>query len=208
MKRIIVPLLALMFSASVFAQTPGSGRFGVTGGFTSSSLESSKLELQNVSQYHLGLAYKLDLVGGFTLQPEILYNVKGSALEGHKLDTKVGYVEVPVQIQWGMDIDKLRPYVFAEPFIGYGVNINSEIGSSYLPSFSLSSDSWDLVKSRLEYGFGLGAGVDLGVLQVSAKYFRNLGQFYDVESSIEAIKELVKDLKSFNGFAVSVGLFF
>ena len=55
----------------------------------------------------------------------------------------------------------------------------------------------------------LGAGLDISHFQLSAKYFCNFGNIYkgDISETVNTIKNL-KDGNNFNGFAVSVAIFF
>ena len=69
---------------------------------------------------------------------------------------------------------------------------------------------WDNVKNRFEYGVGLGAGVELfRHLQVSVKYFWNLGNMYNAESELNfgsISKEILSSKCS--GIAASVAFLF
>ena len=52
---------------------------------------------------------------------------------------------------------------------------------------------------KLEYGFGVGAGIDIWKLQVSAKWFWNMGTIYRGES---------ESLDKLHGFSVTLSIFF
>ena len=169
MKKFIVIVASLLVAVSAHAQ------FGVVAGITSSSSNLkdavADVQAQNITQYHVGLTYKLDL-GLIAIQPSIIYNMKGTKLNvanigATELDYKTGYVEVPVQLQAGLNLGVARIYGFAEPFVGYA--ITNQVNSS------LAKDpqaTWNNIKSKLEYGVGLGVGVELiKHVQVSAKYF-------------------------------------
>ena len=67
----------------------------------------------------------------------------------------------------------------------------------------IKSVDTELVK--VEYGMSLGAGIDISHFQISAKYFWNFGNVYkgDINKTGTAIKDF-----NFNGFAISVALFF
>ena len=173
---------------------------------TSSSSKVKNVDSKSISLYHAGIAFEIPLGAGFAIQPEVLYQVKGMSLNnwgdsttgqiGKSFETKVGFVEVPVQIQWGPDLVAFRPYGFVEPFAGY----------------QISSGGDQTLKSELqkvEYGMSLGAGIDIWHLQVAAKYFWNFGSVYksDLKETGNTITGL-KDGNTFNGFAISVAIFF
>jgi len=223
----IVAFAAVAFGFSASAKSIGTNRFGITGGFTSSSarisdVASLKMDASSVSQYHLGVTYQLQLLGNFSLQPSLIYQVKGASLDAltsgdqslSSLDLKVGYLEVPVQIQWGPDLMLFRPYVFAEPFVGIGINTKND-AKLLQQSVADSKSFGDSCLKRLEYGISLGLGVELSRFQISAKYYWNLGKLADGDGNVdagdsigEAVKTVFKKNKNFNGLMVSAAIFF
>ena len=209
----ILTSLLLVLPAIAEAQV----RFGVTGGFTSSTSNVKDFDAKSVSLYHVGVSLKVPL-GPFAIQPSLLYQMKGAALgdivagdSGAELETRTGFVEIPVQIQVGKKIGPIRPYAFGEPFVGFGLtNKTSGTWSQTL------KDKWeDANISRWEYGLGLGAGIEIfSHIQVSAKYFWNFGSLVDDEQRVsasaigETVKNAFKDGKNFNGISFSVALLF
>ncbi len=218
-KSLIVAVLAaaLAFCTNASAQRYSSAHVGVMGGFTSSSTSIKTMESESVSLYHIGVTAEIPLFAGFAIQPAVLYQVKGmSANDWAKsnlsdavgsFETKVGYLEVPVQIQWGPDLLAFRPYVFAEPFVGYrlGQRTEGEVADNLKDSLK-----------KVEYGLGVGAGIDVWKLQLSVKYFWNFGDIYDKDGNVGAIGETVSDKvkdavnngNNFNGIMASVAFFF
>lgn len=205
MKKVIIAIAALFVAISANAQ------FGIVGGLTSSSgnLESAVANAKSINQYHVGITYKLGIGNLLAVQPALLYNVKGTSIgaAGEKLESfdvnfKTGYIEIPVQVQVGFGIGSLaRVYGFAEPFVGYAVS--NKVEGNWITDFN---DNWEYVKNRLEYGIGLGAGVELfRHLQVSVKYFWNLGDVYGMTFS--NISSTVLTSKC-SGVAASVAFLF
>lgn len=198
MRRVAAFILALCISAvASSAQT-----FGVVGGFTSSGLKVKDVSKTSVSGYHVGAAFNCPLISGLAIQPQLQYNVKGTSLASLKTD--IGYIELPVQLQWGLDLVLLRPYVFAEPFIGYAVNWKASENHT-----SISSDlNLSKLKGRMEYGLSLGGGIEVYKrVQLSVKYFWNF-EDCGVRDYFGLIKDSVTERKSFDGLAFSVGVFF
>ena len=204
MKKFLVVIAALLIAVSAHAQ------FGIVAGITSSktNLKDAVADAQNITQYHVGVTYKLDL-GLLAIQPSILYNMKGTKLDvanisSTELDFKTGYIEIPVQLQVGLNLGIARIYGFAEPFIGYAIS-----NAATLSGQDLKAD-WDNVKSRLEYGVGLGAGVELiKHVQVSVKYFWNMGDMYGIDLSnlVPTVTGTIGSQKA-SGIAASVALLF
>ncbi|MCQ2145884.1 MAG: outer membrane beta-barrel protein [Bacteroidales bacterium] len=222
MKKLVLTVIAavsmLFFADKASAQIEGVGVFG---GFTSSSSNVKNFTPSSVSQYHLGVAYKFNLGLGLAIQPSVSYQVKGTTLDmiGSQtisenlrvLDASVGYVEIPLQIQWGPDLMAFRPYVLAEPFVGFGVNFKA---AGPLNIETVKNDWKAANMSRLEYGIGLGGGIEVWRFQVAAKYFWNFGSLCDNEGKIDVgavantVSEAFKGGKNFNGISVSLGFFF
>ena len=199
MKKLIVFAAALLVSATAFAEG-----FGIVGGYTSSSMKMQEMTFKSSAGVHAGFAYNVPLGIGFSLQPELIYNVKGYNWQGDKdaaalqERAKFGYVEIPVQLQWGPDLLLLRPYVLAEPFAGFAVT-----GKKFLEKGE-TKVNWDNFKSRLEYGVGVGAGIEIyNRVQVSFKYYWNFEdakQWSDVTDKVKG--------KGFSGLLFTAGIFF
>ena len=209
MKKIFALLATAVVSLSMAYSA--HAQFGVIAGLTTSKANASEAlkDVKNISLYHAGLTYKIDLDAGFAIQPSVIYQVKGANIG--KLDTatsddfklKTGFVEVPVGIQWGPDLLAFRPYVFAEPFIGYQIS-SSDSGNATFNDWTKQA------KNKFEYGFGLGGGLEItSHIQLSVQWFKNLGaMFGDNVKSAEATWNDVKDVKNFQGVKFSLAILF
>ena len=200
MKKLVIAAIASFFAISALAQP------GILAGLTTmeTDYESAWANVKEVNQYHIGVTFKLPLPLGFAIQPAILYNVKGQTLvdtatDGSlkSIDMKTGFLELAAQAQWGINFaGVVRPYVFAEPFVGYGIT-NKEEDTSEIKFSALtgedSKEAWDNVKSRLEMGVGIGFGVEvLNHLQVAVRKYWNMGNLYDEEGgTFKSFKEAV-----------------
>ena len=185
--------------------------FGIIAGSTSSSTALNDLKTAAVNQFHLGVVARIPLPLGLALQPALMYNVKGTLVDGNiqnaGLDATVGYLELPVQVQWGIKVGVLRPFVLAEPFVGYALNTKGEfrISEEKIPASELIN--------HLEYGLGLGAGIEVGFIQINGRYFWNFGQLVatdgvDLDRINVSIKDAITQRNSFNGFSLSLAIFF
>lgn len=203
MKKLIVIVASLLVAVSAHAQ------LGVVAGITSSksTIDAAVSDVQNITQYHVGLTYKLDL-GLIAIQPSIIYNVKGAKVQSIKgvadigaFDYKNGYLEVPVQLQAGVNLGVARVYGILEPFVGYAItNSTNTTGGTAIDV------KWNEIKDKLEYGVGLGAGVELiKHVQVSARYFWNLGSAN--KAAISTAADAVRT-KAASGIVASVAILF
>lgn len=210
MKKLFIALAALVVSVSAFAQS------GIIAGVTSSSteLKDAADNAADITLYHIGVARRISL-GLIGVQPALIYNVKGTRLEdfdSKSINFKTGFLELPVQIQVGLPIASFRPYAFLEPFVGYAITNSAAGQSTNIQNIQnkLQSVKWDNIKNRLEYGAGIGAGIDLfDRLQVSVRYFWNLGELYDgaeIKDLINSGTEVMKNEKC-SGIMASVAIF-
>jgi hypothetical protein len=147
MKKILLISVAIMIFGNIDAQL----RFGVKAGVNFSKFNTKEQVLQtNGTAWQAGLAtqFKIPVVG-LGIQPELLYSVhKGN-------DKSIGYFNIPVNIRWQpLPIPLIKPIILAGPYFGYAVNykgFNSDI-------------------KRLDWGIGLGAGVEVWKFQVEGRY--------------------------------------
>ena len=206
MKKILT--LVAVAAASLVMASKAHAQFGVIAGLTSSKVNANEAvkDAKNIVLYHAGLTYKFDLGAGFAIQPSAIYQVKGAKLSsvgetsGDQL--KTGYVEIPLSIQWGPDLMAFRPYVFTEPFIGYQI-ANFNKGATF-------SDVGSDVMNKLEYGFGLGGGLEIAShIQLSVQWFKNLGTMIndDKAKSGQEWWNQVKG-KNFQGIKFSLAILF
>ncbi|MGN1226831.1 MAG: porin family protein [Candidatus Cryptobacteroides sp.] len=232
MKKLILAAAALLLAVSANAQ------LGIVAGVTSSQTELDAAykdiaETMNVDQYHAGLVYNLNLPLGLSIQPGIIYNMKGQSLasnidalgksEDVVINTKTGYLEVPVRAAWGIGLFNIvDAFVFAEPYLGYAINTETktefkdaaaaEILNGALGTELQSKNEWD-ARNRLEYGVGLGAGVKvLNRIALSVKYYWEFGNLYKEGEnapniSTDQMLKAFKDQKA-SGIAASLTIYF
>lgn len=218
MKKIIMAaafVLSLMFAN--IADSSAQLRFGVTGGATFSKLSKQTLNAENMTQYHAGVTMQVKLPLGFSIQPSLIYNVKGSrfgvseaaATSAGSADLTVGYLELPVSIQWGPDLLLFRPFLDVTPFVGYGLN-NKLTFDNAAASIKNSWSSSGI--NRWEYGLGLGVGLEIWKFQVIGRYNWNLGSISDLKADLsDSFGTAVRNSFSrgrFGGFTLTAAFLF
>lgn len=216
MKKLILVAAAMLVGCYAYAQ-----KIGVIGGLTStnSNIVSAAKEVKDITQFHLGVTARVKLPLGFAVQPSLQYNIKGVDFSQNiddavsSINMKTGFIELPVQLQYGFNLLGFKPYLFLEPFVGCAVNniVTEKSGKE-----RDTNTGWDNIKNRIEYGLGAGAGVELfSRLQVSVRYFWNLGELYNSEftdgtslgtATIHALSSITK--QKCGGIAASVAVFF
>lgn len=195
MKKLLTVIVVALASV-----TMAHAQFGIIAGYNSSStkIKDAAAEFKTASLWHAGVAYKFNL-GALAIQPSLTYSMKGAVINDgvQSLDYKAGFVEASVGVQLGLDLLVARPFLVAEPFLGYQV---------YGSEKSIKD-----VTNNLEYGFGIGAGVDLlKHLQLRIEWYKNLGYLGKTDSAAAAGDAALETLKkgNYQGIKITAGFFF
>ena len=151
------------YSSSIF-------KIGVKGGINFTTMSRFELgyiseSVRNYTGFNAGVAFSFDLpVQGMTIQPELNYVSKGTMYRGpENFRFRADFIELPVNLQVGLDLILFRPYLMVSPYIGYAVyKLPQEV-------------EWSGI-NRFQYGVGIGGGVDFWRFQLQVKYNWNIGQ--------------------------------
>ena len=191
MKKFIAAAAWFLMSLS-FGGKLSAGDFGLLGGANFCSASVAGVRAESMTQWHAGLAYKFNLPLGFHIQPTLLYNVKGSDLNIANTDFTVGYLELMASVQWGVDLILFRPFVDVSPYVGYAVNNAGDLSSL-----------WKQGGNPLEYGAGIGGGLDIWRFQLVARYNWNFGTLFKPSESNAGLNDA-----KFRGVTLSLAYFF
>lgn len=191
MRRFILSA-ALIVMSLCFGDVASAGDFGVLGGANFYSSSVKDINAKNMTQWHAGALYKVELPVGFQLQPALLYNVKGANLNVADANLSVGYLEFMASVQWGVDLILFRPFVDVSPFVGYGLSGGGKL-----------KNLWKDAANKLEYGVGVGGGLQVWRFQLAARYNWNFGRLFDADVEASPFKDA-----NFNGVTLSLAFFF
>ena len=221
MKKILT-----LFVAVLATVTMANAQVGIIGGWTTSrtsiDFQNVKENFKGLDNFHAGIAYHAKLPVGFALQPELTYEMKGAKIDMEHFvaglkNTKSHNIELGLGVQWGIDLLVVRPFVVAEPFIGFVVKSNDQYSVDLTPTgYTVEEVSKVLndARNKLEYGISLGGGIDIVKhVQISVKWYKNLGPLYNEgkfnANSIAAnVAQAYKDTKNYQGVKVTLGIFF
>ena len=212
MKKYFIALaVALMaFAVSASAQV----KFGVTAGMNFNSAKVADVKMDAKAGWNVGATLQFNLPLGFSLQPSIVYMQKAAGFTTPELSSDflenlkaemvqtVGSVVVPVSVQWGPDLLVARPFLDVTPYVGY--SLTNKVKSDF-------AGIEEVVKggNGLDYGLGLGAGINVWKLQAIVRYnwnFGVLGNYKDFTGvNLEDIKT---DSETYGGITVNLAFFF
>jgi hypothetical protein len=133
--------------------------------------------------FHAGLFGSITIpVIGVGIQPEVLYtNQKVAYVESHATansgsftytSTKdgVSYLDIPINITWGLTLPKFHPFVAVTPYFRYSFK---DVRTFTAAKIDLNTAEPESLK-KSDYGIGFGLGFDLfDKLQILARY--NIG---------------------------------
>ncbi|MBO8478267.1 MAG: PorT family protein [Bacteroidetes bacterium] len=202
MKRIYIILAAALLALCI-PDTVCAQHFGVKAGV---NFSDPKNDVKTNLGYQAGIAVQCDLPLWFSIQPELLFHVKGGQADmGRNVDNQafgLGYLELPVNIQWGprFSDDRFRVFLQGSPFIGYAISkdMKDARGETY---------DWKNI-NRFEYGVGAGLGVQLWRhFQITAQYNWSLGDLVNSGFAEEEFKRIF-DESNFSGYTVSLAIIF
>ncbi len=197
MKKFLMTLLAASMLSAV-AVPAVAANIGLKAGINVSNLSTEGVK--NYLGYQAGLAFQFDLPLWFSIQPDLIFHVKGTRVEDTNLQALgLGYLEVPVNIQWGPRFldGNIRVFLQGSPFIGYAISkdLKDAQGNSY---------AWNNV-NRFEYGVGAGLGVQLWRFQLTAQYNWSFGRLGSGNIADETLRTLFSE-SNFSGYTISLAV--
>lgn len=202
MKRLFATVVATLALCCISASA--QAKWGVTAGLNFNTSKFSEIDVKAKTGWSAGATCLVDLPLGFSIQPSLLYHQKGANIT-NEIAQNMGFIELPVSVQWGPDLLVFRPFLDVTPYIGYA--LSNEVTTS-LADFKFSS--WQ-GKERFEYGLGIGAGINVWKLQLIARYNWNFGSLYNVEGwdDIKSeLKGLSAENENFGGVTLSLAFLF
>ncbi|MEF9931186.1 MAG: porin family protein [Bacteroidales bacterium] len=202
MRKFFLILASFLIVATTVNAQSG---FGIKAGLNFNSMSDIKIKdlessVKGKTGFHVGVLYKISLPFGLAVQPELLYSQKSSTVStfnalgaAKKYESKVGYLQLPVNVQWGVDLVLLRPYLQVSPYIGYAV--------------STKTDYKNLDYKNFQYGIGVGAGIEVWKFQIIGRYCWDLGEVGTLKSWGDLKNTDLKTGKN-RGFELSLAIIF
>ena len=192
-------LFAALLLTSVAASAKGG--FGVVAGLNYNSSKIQDVQTDTRAGWNAGFTYSLNLPLGFSVQPSVLYTQSNASVSliGDMYQS-VGSVVVPVSVQWGPNLIIARPFLDITPYAGYVIS-NTLKG--------VVADYTGVVEGEksLDYGIGLGAGLNVWKLQAVVRYNWNFGAIGNWES-FTGLEDVKANAPVYGGLSVNLAYFF
>jgi len=157
-----------------------------------------------------GISYKVGLILGLSIQPEVLYTQKGAIYEmsytgvSGKGTFKFDYIDIPIVVRYAP-----LPIPFVSPYLEAGVVYSTLLAAKFKaedPTESTETDIKDhLTKS--DFSILLGVGVEVFMLDINARYVIGQTKMFNEDDPTTPFNE--SDLKMYNrAFVITAGLRF
>ena len=202
-KRLALLFVVMLSVASVYAQfKPGiragynlSGIHSISGNGTNgsaiiSSTDAPVPDWGMVSGFHAGMAFEIPLKHSLYLQPAAVFSMQGfkdehkSGNDDVKRIFSLYYLQVPVNVQYKMDMGMVKLLFQAGPYAQLGLfgrqryfkkDVSQDLNDDKYKKITMGSSSKDYVQPAINLGVGAGVGVQLAGLQLLAGYNLGLG---------------------------------
>ncbi|MCC6282474.1 MAG: PorT family protein [Saprospiraceae bacterium] len=171
---LLTTLLLLGIFPNLHAQlTEGKIRFGLKLGVSGSNLydDANADDIKARIGLTGGGFAKIPLAKHLSLRPEVLFTTKGAKFDiigGNTSDLKLGYVEVPVSLEFNIAIINIHAGVHA----GLLATAEGTLEDSQGNPITFDLDKEDL--ESFDYGWHLGGGIDFGNLGLHLRVSRGL----------------------------------
>lgn len=166
MKKLLSVLAVGAFVALLVVPQPASAgvKFGIKGGANIANVNGDFMEgledWKTTIGFCGGIFLELNFGRVLTIQPEVLYTMKGADTGDGKL--KFDYIEIPVLLKLRIPVSSVHPFVFAGPAFGFnlkalveGVKIDDMPSSDYSAVFGGGLQLGRSVHIDVRYTMGL-----------------------------------------------------
>jgi hypothetical protein len=196
MKKLILSL-GLLAGVSVAAQAQTGVRFGLKAGASLTTFTGKDVDgASNKFGFNGGVVANFGINDMFSIQPEVLYSMKGAKVDGSDARVNLNYIDVPILAK----IATGETGLFFElgPQVGFLASANAKSGSA-------SQDVKDTFKS---VDFGYAAGVGFQVSSSAMVGLRYNGGFTNVPKEINIGGTSVESKAKNSAFQLYVGYMF
>ncbi len=157
---------------------------GIKGGVNFANIggADARTDSKSLTGFAAGGYLEISLPVLFTIQPEVLYSMKGFAVERQydKHTIHFNYLEIPVLVKYSFPVPVVKPSLYAGPAMGILLSAKEEDEFGGLPT--VETDFTDNTTS-VDWGLVLGASANIAVITVDIRYTLGLAT---VEKNIPA----------------------
>lgn len=177
-------LLLSVFAITLFIGATAQITFGPKVGLNLAKINGDDTENAKIKMgLQIGLITDIAFSDAISLQTGLIFSQKGSKSEIDVLDEtytskmNINYLEIPINMVYGLNIADNTLQFFAGPYIGIGLTgkISSDIEGFEDMDITFGNDESDLIEGdfgckRFDFGLNFGAGYKINKIQIQANY--------------------------------------
>ena len=196
MKKVILTMIVCFGVIAASAQ-----RLGVKAGLNIANatyeISDADLSTKSLTGPLFGLVADFNLANEWSLNSGLLYTQKGIKMDFGGIEAKipVSYLEIPANFAYKYELESIALFAQAGPYAAIGLSAKAKAGGE---EEKIEFGSGDEQIKQLDAGLNIGAGIEIGQLQLNANYGFGL---INIENADEAkMKHSV--------FSISLAYFF
>jgi hypothetical protein len=157
-----------------------------------------------------GISYKVGLILGLSIQPEVLYTQKGAIYEmsfpgvSGKGTFKLDYIDIPIVVRYAP-----LPIPFVHPYLEAGVEYSTLLAAKFKAEDQTETNETDIKDhlTKSDFSILLGVGVEVLMFDINARYVMGQTKLFNENDPTTPLNE--SDLKMYNrAFVITAGLRF
>ncbi|HEY4788374.1 MAG TPA: porin family protein [Bacteroidales bacterium] len=199
MKKLSLIALVVLFAISASAQV----QFGIKAGLNIANQKASSSGMsfspKSLVGFHVGAIADFAVGEKFAIQPGLLFSQKGckADVDGTTYTDTYNYLDIPINAVYKIDAGGVKVLLNAGPSISFALSAKEKGGG--ISENLLGSE--DGQAKSLDFGFGIGGGLQFGSVVASLNYNFGLANIMHVPSGSDAT------LKN-NVFSISLAYMF
>ena len=176
-----VAMFILLVSTVAFGQLGIGISKGIKGGLNFATFGGSDAQSGVTSNTGLaaGVFAEISLPGPISIQPEVLYSVKGYKLDVPGISSTTGtysYIDIPVLVKFYLlPLPVFKPFFFAGPSFGFLMSAKEKKDNTFLGTSSEADVKYNTTGTDIGLVIGVGAKLSLIVIDLTVDARYNMG---------------------------------
>lgn len=194
--KISLALALLTLGTAAFSQSIGiRGGLSLSNIYAENNSGTTSDEFLYKTGYHGGIVVDLDITKSLSLESGLMIESKGFRLDNDfgginsKYALNLTYVDIPLTLKASTDNTFVNFYGILGPYVGVGLFGNEKGETTVLGVKTAFNDpiQWGTTQNdevrRFDYGLMIGAGVELGSIQLGLSYAHGLANIAPVHDN-------------------------
>ncbi len=175
--KILILFVLVAFSTQSFAQT-----FGIKGGVNFAKMldkdedETYSDDYKMKTGFHVGFTIEQPITDMFSFESGLLLSTKGFKWKEDKdnnVKLNLFYLDIPIALKTSFDLGGIQIYTLTGTYLGIGLSgkFKGEVnGNNEEADVDWGTDDDEDDFKRIDFGLLIGAGIDIGAIQIGLSY--------------------------------------